>query len=150
MMAQFETGPKYRTTDGTKFSHARRTLCEAAHTRPGRSGLVAIGYRSQPRTDLRRMMAADDAQAPEPHVSSVSTAFSTARNLHVERRLDSDAATRRDRMRERVKIRLRLLGPRLTGRFVACVGRRAPRPLGISSQKGRALLAYLAMQPEHC
>jgi DNA-binding SARP family transcriptional activator len=52
-------------------------------------------------------------------------------------------------MRERVKIRFRLLGPRLTGRFTASVGRRAPRPLAISSQKGRALLGYLAMQPEH-
>src|SRR5207302_1623940 len=33
--------------------------------------------------------------------------------------LDSGAATTRDRMFERVKIRFRLLGPRLTGRFVA-------------------------------
>ncbi len=52
-------------------------------------------------------------------------------------------------MRERVKIRFRLLGPRLTDRFVVSVARRAPRPFKISPQKGRALLAYLAMQPEH-
>jgi DNA-binding SARP family transcriptional activator len=71
------------------------------------------------------------------------------RNRRCKSGLDSDAATRRDRMREPVKIRFRLLGPRLTGRFTAYVGRRGPRPLSISSQKGRALLAYLAMQPEH-
>src|SRR6266478_5005926 len=71
------------------------------------------------------------------------------RNRPCKSGLDSDAATRRDRMREPVKIRFRLLGPRLTGRFTAYVGRRRPRPLSISSQKGRALLAYLAMQPEH-
>jgi len=40
-------------------------------------------------------------------------------------------------------IRLHLLG-----RFVALPGRAPDQPLSISSRKGRALLAYLAMQPE--
>jgi DNA-binding SARP family transcriptional activator len=96
------------------------------------------------------MVAGDDAHPPPPDFEPVSTAFSTARNLHVERSLASGAATGRHHMRERVKIRFRLLGPRLTGRFIACVGRHPPRPIAISSQKGRALLGYLAMQPEHC
>ena len=67
----------------------------------------------------------------------------------MESTLEMHATARRDRVRERVKIRFRLLGPRLTDRFVVCVGRRAARPFKISPQKGRALLAYLAMQPEH-
>jgi DNA-binding SARP family transcriptional activator len=72
-----------------------------------------------------------------------------ALNCRCRKGLDSDAATRRDRMCERVKIRFRLLGPRLTGRFAVSMGKRAASPFKISPQKGRTLLAYLAMQPEH-
>ena len=67
----------------------------------------------------------------------------------MESTLEMLATTRRDRARERVKIRFRLLGPCLTGRFAVSVSKRAANPFKISPQKGRALLAYLAMQPEH-
>jgi DNA-binding SARP family transcriptional activator/TolB-like protein len=42
-------------------------------------------------------------------------------------------------------IRLRLLG-----RFTVTIGGDSAAPVRISSRKGRALLAYLAMHPEHC
>jgi DNA-binding SARP family transcriptional activator/TolB-like protein len=39
---------------------------------------------------------------------------------------------------------------RLLGRFAVTIDGEPPAPMRISSRKGRALLAYLAMHPEHC
>jgi DNA-binding SARP family transcriptional activator/TolB-like protein/Tfp pilus assembly protein PilF len=42
------------------------------------------------------------------------------------------------------------IGVRLLGRFAVTIDGDALTPMRISSRKGRALLAYLAMHPEHC